>query len=871
MIKKILVVAIVIFTFMLPTSFGEIIYGKSTEERINSGTLYKNFLLLDGKTWRNINVVEIDLTDEDTALKIIKSDSGIKNRLRLKGNIDDNQSIVAAINGDFFDTSTKAVLGPLIENGDIYTSHINEKGFTNIVVSGESAEIVDNFILNMRFINRESKKSLPVFYVNKPFYNQDTMVYYDRFYDDKSPGYTGKRDVIEYVVKNDVIIEIRYNKGSVTIPEDGYVIAAVGRYMEQLTSNFAVGNEADFVYNSSPSVNLVDMVFGSGAVILKDGKVPETFDMNIRGNHPRTAVGISKDKKILYLVTIDGRDRSFTGVSQEYLGELLKYIGAYDGVNLDGGGSTEMVVKFPGMFKSDIVNVPSDGSERLLVNGIGVVNKGNPGMINGINIEMEDTSIFVDSRRKINIKAYDINYNPLIIEDYKINWKIEGVEGKFEDGYFLPSTVGKGKITAKYDGFEKSVDIYVVDNIKEIITRPSVLSGDYQDRVKFETFIKNTKGYTSSVIVSDLDWDIPEGIGHFDEEGYFVIDSKDSKGEIKVSFKGVKKKIPYVVGHEELIIDKFEEKDYSFDKFPANMSGNIEIVKEGFDKNGLKLSYDFKNKASTRASYVLFDKELKLDRIPDKLGLMVKGDHGNNHWLRGIIEDENNNSYYVDFHENVDWEGWSYITGKIPKVSGESITIKKIYVVETDENMTDQGYIILDNLIGIYYKDYQIENRKYENPLKNKFKKTSGKGLVFGNNYEKADVALDTINQNTQLMEFDNTIIHGVDASKGSIIKTNPYQLKKILSYFTQNSENIVISFNGSFPGSDREEVKLIFDSVKNNVDLDNREVWFIYRSSGDSYEYDMKNGIFMVGIPDEKSIKLNISDEGLFLEKIVE
>ena len=84
--------------------------------------------------------------------------------------------------------------------------------------------------------------------------------------------------------------------------------------------------------------------------VLKDGECvskeqAEAFAY-LKNRHPRTVVGISKDKKFVYLVTIDGRQPEFSvGTSMLESAEILRQLGAYDAVNLDGGGSTTMAYR----------------------------------------------------------------------------------------------------------------------------------------------------------------------------------------------------------------------------------------------------------------------------------------------------------------------------------------------------------------------------------------------------------------------------------------------------------------------------------------------------------------------------------------------
>jgi exopolysaccharide biosynthesis protein len=70
--------------------------------------------------------------------------------------------------------------------------------------------------------------------------------------------------------------------------------------------------------------------------------------------HPRTAVGRMTNGKLL-LVTVDGRQpQTSIGMSLYTLADLLLELGAVEAINLDGGGSTTMVVKHK------VMNKPSD-------------------------------------------------------------------------------------------------------------------------------------------------------------------------------------------------------------------------------------------------------------------------------------------------------------------------------------------------------------------------------------------------------------------------------------------------------------------------------------------------------------------------------
>lgn len=79
--------------------------------------------------------------------------------------------------------------------------------------------------------------------------------------------------------------------------------------------------------------------------------------------HPRTAVGLSKNRRYLYLVVVDGRSTLSRGMTCNELADLMVNLGAWTAMNLDGGGSSTMSVAGLGT-----VNNPSDGSERVVSN-----------------------------------------------------------------------------------------------------------------------------------------------------------------------------------------------------------------------------------------------------------------------------------------------------------------------------------------------------------------------------------------------------------------------------------------------------------------------------------------------------------------------
>lgn len=88
---------------------------------------------------------------------------------------------------------------------------------------------------------------------------------------------------------------------------------------------------------------------------------------------PRTAVGITKDN-IVYFVVVDGRQPVYSnGMSFAQLSLLFSALGVKDAINMDGGGSSTMVVKEGTVWA--VKNKPSDGVQRRVANAWTIVDK----------------------------------------------------------------------------------------------------------------------------------------------------------------------------------------------------------------------------------------------------------------------------------------------------------------------------------------------------------------------------------------------------------------------------------------------------------------------------------------------------------------
>jgi hypothetical protein len=152
-----------------------------------------------------------------------------------------------------------------------------------------------------------------------------------------------------------------------TPPMGGLVLAARPGTDEAAFVTSLIGGETLTVSWSVGFDDVRDLV-GGGPILVRDGESAiGACSQPICGRNPRTAVGVTAEGVVL-LVVVDGRQPgSSGGMTLGELAAFLRSLGAVDATNLDGGGSSTVVVQ------GDLMNQPSDGRQRPVPSAIAVL------------------------------------------------------------------------------------------------------------------------------------------------------------------------------------------------------------------------------------------------------------------------------------------------------------------------------------------------------------------------------------------------------------------------------------------------------------------------------------------------------------------
>jgi len=414
---------------------------------LSEGVLYKNY---SAKTYtdygteglQNISTIEMSgsLGYEIVTWSKLGDNSIIKsNMIEIAQDFEENNpgyEVLAGVNGDYYNMSNGTPINALVQDGNVikYSNFNLERYFsvgftnderqyitnkTNQIESSFSLSIFDDEGMQIREFQLKGLNTIPR--------DGETSVYY------KSLG--------SLVVNNATMIEgtvekaINYDSSLVlgTIIGETQEVSNDSEKFTIVTKNDVVksymksGHEIRIQKNISGVYENVDSIIGVGSQPLLNSVIKDFEDIKdqnvdfAKARSPRSSFGFTPEGDFI-IATFDGRQENMAGVNLREMSFAMSELGCSNAFNLDGGGSTQLVIKDSGSFR--MLNSPSQVPYRNVSNGILIVKP-------KVNYDLQ---IFDETSNSFNIE-FTIN-NPEEVANYEL----------FVDGTSLTYTGGVSSV-----------------------------------------------------------------------------------------------------------------------------------------------------------------------------------------------------------------------------------------------------------------------------------------------------------------------------------------------------------------------------------------------------------------------------------------
>ena len=380
----------------LPALTGVFTPSSLTSKEIAPGVAHVE-MAIPGGPWL-VHIVAISPAAREVELRSVKGLDHVVGRERpsemaRRTALAEHRTLLAAVNADFFNFTPPGVSeGPQVSDGRVVKSEdrnraaradtvLRDQPVFGVAANGRPFFADAHLEGGVRIANGAT---LTLLRVNRAA-NRDSLTLYDGFMGDTTPSDSGVTELVLRTVHaaamagdtaTAVVESVDNATAGVRIPIDGAVLALPSRMAGEGTGAasgaLAAGDTVRWWTPFTGAPPRVRELVGGYPMLLRDGRrVFEDTKAIISGfsvtQHPRTAVATRADGTLI-IMAVDGRSEASKGMSLTRLTDFLVALGAVNALNLDGGGSTVMLVR------DSIVNHPTDKEgERAVANALVVL------------------------------------------------------------------------------------------------------------------------------------------------------------------------------------------------------------------------------------------------------------------------------------------------------------------------------------------------------------------------------------------------------------------------------------------------------------------------------------------------------------------
>lgn len=436
--------------------------------------------------------------------------------------------------------------------------------------------------------------------------------------------------------------------------------------------------------------------------LVRNGQVTDASD---GARAPRTAAGIRADGSVV-LYTVDGRQAGYsTGLTLREAAERLLDMGCVVAAELDGGGSTAMMVRMPGESSAKIINKPSDGQPRRNADFILLCNvfPASDGRASYLFPQPAYVTMMPGATAGFSVLATDYYYRAVTPPSGSLNSYSEDSSIGFSSGQWF-TAVHPGETTINFESYGAvgTAHVSVVGRldaitltdsetgltVNEVITAPGqslkiAASGTYNNAPVLST-------------PASFYWSVEGDVGTITSEGVFTASSELGKtGRIIVTGGGLTAILPVSVGAEPLIIEDFSMGlgilSSGSGSLTAKTATDPNVVERGFSTAAL--SYSFTQTAAAPVSIPISG---KLPGYPTTLSLLVTGD-GSGHELCASVTSVTGVVTQISFGK-LDFTGAKYLTAALP---AKTASISGLTLIPRTEGPLS-GTIYLQQIVAVW-------------------------------------------------------------------------------------------------------------------------------------------------------------------------
>ncbi len=693
--------------------YPQIILDTVQHRQVGPGMFYSKYIV-QSIPW-SIDVFEADMTNQYFAVETAKAFELLAggrektSAMSVRRNYAGHWS-VAAINGDFFDLTTGAPNNIQVENGEVLRNertdyptvgfNLNKQvSISKPAVSGKV--FLRDSSLEMNGINIARGSSALIFY--NQYYGASTGTTNSGFETIVNPvGGWFANDTIYCVV--DTIIPSGKNS---PIPDGSMVISGSGAIASYLNTHMFANDTIKILLNILPSVDKLKEMMGGHPIIVKDGATAsmDPNDPFVFNRHPRTAVGVNQDTTKLFLVTVDGRQASSLGMNLYELSDLMLQLGVYQGINLDGGGSTTMVIR------NEVVNSPSDPSgERPVANALLVVSKAPADTLSLLTISPKFSKIFIGKQLQISAAGLDRYFNPIGLNPSLLRYSLsDSSKGTITSSGLFTANLNSGEciIVGSYNGIVDSAKI-IIKGVDRLQLLPEEVVTDKNRIVTFTAKVFDTDSVEQAVLPQNVSWLCTDTlVGKIDLVGQFK-GNQSGIAKIIASYFGKTdtSTIKVEIGFGVVIIDSIETLTnwrLSGENVDTLLTA-ISLVSSptSIGMIALKLNYSFTYQTS-QYNWTYLNTDTPIYGVPDSIMIDVRSD-GALHRIFFDVVDNENKLFRISSHKLANNSAaFESIRGRIVSASNVyfPLTLKKVAVVLGSSQVAGQTYsgtIYFDNL-----------------------------------------------------------------------------------------------------------------------------------------------------------------------------